>query len=65
MINAGIFDGDKILVQRQSHAKNGDIVVALIDDEVTVKHFIRRMATIAYLENDTMEPIIVQNLASR
>ena len=39
MINAGIFDGDKILVEKTSTAVNGDIVVALIDDSVTVKTF--------------------------
>ena len=39
MINAGIFDGDTILVQKQSHAKNGDFVVAFIDGEYTLKEF--------------------------
>ncbi|HHU73734.1 MAG TPA: transcriptional repressor LexA [Clostridiales bacterium] len=63
MINAGIFDGDKILVQRQSHAKNGDIVVALIDDEVTVKTFYKENGYYRLQpENDTMEPIIVPEL---
>ena len=39
MINAGILDGDNILVKRQSYAKNGDMVVALVDDSATVKTF--------------------------
>ena len=39
MINAGIFDGDQVLVKQQSTAENGDMVVALIDDSATVKTF--------------------------
>ena len=39
MIEAGIFDGDYVIVKQQSYADNGDIVVALIDDEATVKAF--------------------------
>ena len=39
MINAGIFDHDKIIAQKQDYAQNGDIVVALIEDEATVKRF--------------------------
>lgn len=63
MINAGIFDRDKILIQKQSHAKNGDYVVALIDDEVTVKTFYKENGYIRLQpENDSMEPIIVQDL---
>lgn len=63
MINAGIFDGDKILVQKQSHAKNGDIVVALIEDEVTVKTFYKENGYYRLQpENDTMDPIIVPEL---
>ena len=63
MINAGIFNGDKILVQRQSHAKNGDFVVALIEDEVTVKTFYKENGFYRLQpENDTMEPIIVPEL---
>ena len=41
MINAGIFDGDKVLVQKQSTAENGDFVVAMVEDGVTVKTFYR------------------------
>lgn len=63
MINVGIFDGDKILVQKQSHAKNGDYVVALIEDEVTVKTFYKENGYYRLQpENDTMEPIIVSEL---
>ena len=63
MINAGIFDGDKILIQKQSHAKNGDYVVALIDDEVTVKTFYKESGYIRLQpENNAMEPIIVQDV---
>lgn len=63
MINAGIFDGDSILIQRQSHAKNGDYVVALIDEEVTVKTFYKENGYYRLQpENDTMEPIIVPEL---
>lgn len=63
MINAGIFNGDKILVQKQSHAKNGDYVVALLGDEVTVKTFYKENGHYRLQpENDTMEPIIVSDL---
>src|SRR5690606_27868910 len=41
MIEAGILDGDFVVVRRQSHAENGDIVVALLEDEATVKRFYR------------------------
>ncbi len=63
MINAGIFDGDKILVQRQPTASNGEIVVALIDDSVTVKTFYKENGYYRLQpENDTMDPIIVPEL---
>ncbi len=63
MINAGIYNGDKILVQKQSHAKNGDYVVALIGEEVTVKTFYKESGYYRLQpENDTMEPIIVSDL---
>lgn len=63
MINVGIYDGDKILVQRQTNADNGDIVVALIDDSVTVKTFYKENGYYRLQpENDTMEPIIVKEL---
>ncbi len=60
MINAGIFNGDKILVQKQSDAQNGDIVVALVDDSATVKTFYKENGHFRLQpENDTMDPIIV------
>jgi len=63
MVNVGIFNGDKILVQRQTYAKNGDFVVALIGDEVTVKTFYKESGYYRLQpENDTMEPIIVPDL---
>lgn len=61
MINAGIFDGDQILVQRQSDARNGDIVVALVEDSATVKTFYKEDGYYRLQpENDTMAPIIVE-----
>ena len=63
MINAGILDGDQILVRQQNTARNGDPVVALIDDSVTVKTFYREGGHIRLQpENDTMEPIIVHDV---
>lgn len=60
MINIGILDGDQILVQRQSDAKNGDIVVALVDDSATVKTFYKEDGYYRLQpENDNMDPIIV------
>lgn len=58
MINAGIHDGDQIIVRKQDHANNGDIVVALIDDEVTVKRFFKEKDCVRLQpENDSMAPI--------
>lgn len=63
MINAGIFDGDYVLVERQNIASNGDIVVALIEDSATVKTFYKEEGIFRLQpENDTMEPIIVNEL---
>ncbi len=60
MINAGIFDRDLLIVEQTPTARNGDIVVALIDDSVTVKTFYKEMNQIRLQpENDTMDPIIV------
>ena len=60
MINAGIFDGDQVLVRQQSTAVNGDIVVALLDDSATVKTYYKEKGHIRLQpENDTMDPIIV------
>ena len=62
MIEAGIFDGDYILVKRQNTAENGEIVVALIDDEATVKTFYKEKDHIRLQpQNHTMDPIIVPN----
>lgn len=60
MINAGIFDGDNILVEKCDNVHNGDIVVALIDDSATVKTFYKEDGHIRLQpENDTMDPINV------
>ena len=61
MVNAGIFDGDKIICERSDTAKNGDIVVALMEDSATVKRFYREDGYIRLQpENDYMEPIIIE-----
>lgn len=63
MINAGILDGDNILVKRQSYAKNGDMVVALVDDSATVKTFYKENGHIRLQpENDYMDPIILPDV---
>ena len=62
MINAGIFDGDYIVVKEQHDAHDGEIVVALIDDSATVKTFYRDRDRVRLQpENDTMQPIYVEN----
>lgn len=62
MINAGIFSGDQIFVNSCDTARNGEIVVALIDDSATVKTFYKEDGHIRLQpENDTMEPIIVND----
>lgn len=62
MINAGIFSGDTVLVQRQSDAQDGDMVVALVDDSATVKTFYKEDGYYRLQpENDNMEPIIVDH----
>lgn len=63
MINAGILDGDNILVKRQNYAKNGDMVVALVDDSATVKTFYKENGHIRLQpENDYMDPIILPDV---
>ena len=63
MINAGIFDGDQIIVKQQETARNGEIVVALIDDSATVKRFYKEKGYYRLQpENDAMDPIIVSDL---
>jgi repressor LexA len=60
MINAGIMDGDQILVEKCSTARNGEMVVALVEDSATVKTFYKEADHIRLQpENDTMDPIIV------
>ena len=63
MINKGIFDGDYVIVQKQKVARNGDIVVAMTDEnEVTLKTFYKEEDHIRLQpENDTMAPILLQN----
>lgn len=64
MINAGIFDGDNVLVQKQNTASDGDMVVALVEDSATVKTFYKEEDHYRLQpENDTMEPIIVDDCA--
>ncbi len=61
MVNAGILNGDKVLVNARSTAQNGEIIVAMIDDSATVKRFYKENGYIRLQpENDTMEPIIVE-----
>lgn len=63
MINAGILDGDNILVKRQTTAKNGDMVVALVEDSATVKTFYKENGHIRLQpENDYMDPIILPDV---
>ena len=58
MLNAGILPGDLVVVQRQKTARNGEIVVAMIEDEATVKTYSRRNGEVWLLpENDAYEPI--------
>ena len=62
MINVGIYDGDTIMVESCNTARNGDIVVALIDDSATVKTFYKESDHIRLQpENDNMDPIIVSD----
>lgn len=62
MINVGFFEGDYLIIEKTNTAKNGDIVVALIDDSVTVKRFYKENGYIRLQpENDDMDPIIVDD----
>ncbi len=64
MINAGIFDGDHIVVKRTQTAENGEIVVAMMDDDATCKRFFKEGQYIRLQpENDLMDPIIVTDAA--
>lgn len=63
MIEAGILNGDLVLVKKQSYASNRDIVVALIENEATVKRFFKEKNCIRLQpENSHMEPILVRNV---
>ena len=60
MVNAGIFDGDMVLVEQRNYARNGEMIVALVDDGATVKTFYKEEGVIRLQpENDFMDPIIV------
>lgn len=63
MIEAGIYDGDQVIVRQQQTADNGDIIVAMTEDnEATVKRFFREKDYIRLQpENSSMEPIILEN----
>lgn len=64
MVNAGILDGDMVLVEQCQSASNGDMVVALIEDGATVKTFYKEEGVYRLQpENDYMEPIIVKHVS--
>ena len=64
MIEAGIFDGDIIIVHKTPAAHNGEIVVALVEDEATVKRFYKENGHYRLQpENSTMEPILVDSVS--
>lgn len=63
MINAGIYDGDRILVKKQNTANNGDIVVALVEDSATIKTYYKEEGHYRLQpENDTMNPIVLDHV---
>ena len=63
MINAGIFEGDNIIVKKQSNANNGEIVVALLDDSATVKRFYKDKDSVRLVaENPNYAPIISKEI---
>lgn len=62
MRDAGILPGDLLVVRRQESADNGDIVIAIVDDEATVKRFRKKGKTVVLQpENDEFEPIVFEN----
>lgn len=64
MIDAGILNGDLVLVQKQSSAINGDIVVALLEEEATVKRFFKEKNIVRLQpENQAMEPILIKDVS--
>jgi len=63
MVNAGILDRDYIIVRKQNNAINGEIIVALLEDEATVKRFFKTDKNIKLMpENDYMEPVVVNDV---
>lgn len=63
MINIGIYDGDKVIVRQSPTAKNGDVVVALVEDSATVKTYYKEEGRYRLQpENDTMDPIYVNEV---
>ena len=63
MIEAGILDGDVVIVDKRTYAENGEIVVALIGDEATVKTFYKEDGHYRLQpENHTMQPIVVDEV---
>lgn len=63
MVNAGIHSGDQVIVSKTSTARNGEIVVAMVEDSATVKRFYKENGHYRLQpENDTMDPIIVPNV---
>ena len=64
MKNAGILDGDLVVVRKQETARDGEIVVALVEEEATVKRFFREQDHIRLQpENEEMEPILVRDVS--
>lgn len=64
MIDAGILDGDLVLVKEQVNVENGDIIVALLDEEATIKRFYKEKDNIRLQpENQFMEPIYTRNIS--
>jgi repressor LexA len=63
MVNAGILDGDLIIVRKSETAINGEIIVALIDDEATVKRFFKTKSSVRLVaENENFKPIILKDI---
>lgn len=63
MVNAGILPGDQLIVEQRSTARNGEIVIALVDDSATVKRYFKEKGHYRLQpENDTMEPIIADHV---
>jgi len=64
MIEAGINDGDYVIIKKQNHCQNGDIVAALLGDEATIKRFYKEKDWIRLQpENSSMDPIITSDVA--